>query len=184
MVRYSPDGSLWASGGFDGKIFLYDGKDSEKKGELSGHTGGIYGLAWDGASKKLLSASGDKTCRLWDISSQACLVTFKMGDTVEDQQVGCLWSGPHMISISLSGFINYLDPDKPDKPKKVLKGHNKPVTKMAVSGDGKTIYTSGSDGVVTCWDSESGKCERASGSGHGVQVSGVAVAGNQVLTVG
>ena len=184
VVRYSPDGSLWASGGFDGKIFLYDGKDSEKKGELSGHTGGIYGLAWDGASKKLLSASGDKTCRLWDISTQACLVTFKMGDTVEDQQVGCLWSGPHMISISLSGFINYLDPEKPDKPKKVLKGHNKPVTKMAVSGDGKTIYTSGSDGVVTCWDSESGKCERASGSGHGVQVSGVAVAGNQVLTVG
>ena len=63
MVRYSPDGSLWASGGFDGKIFLYDGKDSELKGELSG---GIYGLAWDGSSKKLLSASGDKSCKMWD----------------------------------------------------------------------------------------------------------------------
>ena len=28
-VRYSPDGVFWASAGFDGKIFLYDGKDSE-----------------------------------------------------------------------------------------------------------------------------------------------------------
>jgi len=56
---------MWASGGFDGKIFLYDGKDSELKGELSGHSGGIYGLAWDGSSKKLLSASGDKTCKMW-----------------------------------------------------------------------------------------------------------------------
>ena len=41
VVRYSPDGNFWASGGFDGKIFLYDGKDSEPKGELSGHTGGV-----------------------------------------------------------------------------------------------------------------------------------------------
>jgi len=184
VVRYSPDGSYWASGGFDGKIFLYDGKDSELKGELSGHSGGIYGLAWDGSSKKLLSASGDKTCKMWDIASMSCQVTFKMGDTVEDQQVGCLWSGPHMISVSLSGFINYLDPDKPDKPKKILKGHNKPVTKLAASGDGKTIYTGGSDGVVTAWDSESGRCERVAGAGHGVQVSGLAVAGSTVLTVG
>ena len=73
-MRYSPDGSMWASGGFDGKIFLYDGKDSELKGELSGHSGGIYGLAWDGASKKLLSASGDKTCRMWDVATLSCQV--------------------------------------------------------------------------------------------------------------
>ena len=57
-----------------------------------------------------------------------------------------------MISVSLSGFINYLDHDKPDKPKKILKGHNKPVTKLTASSDGKTIYTAGSDGVITVWD--------------------------------
>ena len=75
------------------KIFLYDGKDSELKGELSGQSGGIYGLAWDGSSKKLLSASGDKSCKMWDIGTQACLATFKIGDSLEDQQVGCLWCG-------------------------------------------------------------------------------------------
>ena len=127
MVRYSPDGSLCASGGFDDKIFLYDGKDSELKGELSG---GIYGLAWDGSSKKLLSASGDKSCKMWDIGTQACLATFKIGDSVEDQQVGCLWSGPHMISVILSRFNNFLDPEK---PKRIVKGHNKPVTKLIAS---------------------------------------------------
>ena len=81
-----------------------------------------------------------------------------------------------MISVSLSGFINYLDPDKPDTPKRILKGHNKPVTKMSVSSDGKTIYTAGSDGVITCWDSETGKCDRVAGAGmdqseHSVLVS-------------
>jgi len=184
VVRYSPDGSMWASGGFDGKIFLYDGKDSELKGELSGHTGGVYGLAWDGSSKKLLSASGDKTCRMWDIASMKCFATFKMGEGVEDQQVGCLWSGQHMISVSLSGFINYLDPDKPDTPKRVIKGHNKPITSMGLSMDRRTIYTAASDGTVISWDSESGRNDRIKGKGHGVQVSGLVGGGNQIQTIG
>ena len=34
-VRYSPDGNFWASGGFDGKIYLYEAKDSELIGEFT-----------------------------------------------------------------------------------------------------------------------------------------------------
>jgi WD40 repeat protein len=170
VVRYSPDGNYWASGGFDGKIFLYDGKDSELKGELTGHTGGVYGLAWDGSGRKLLSASGDKTCRMWDIETQKCITTFNMGTQVEDQQVGCLWSGQHMISVSLSGFINYLDVNNPDTPKLIIKGHNKPITSMDLSCDRKTIYTGGSDGTLTSWNPESGRNQRIGGSGHGAQI--------------
>ena len=33
-VRYSPNGDFFATGGFDGKVFLYDGKSSELIGEL------------------------------------------------------------------------------------------------------------------------------------------------------
>lgn len=32
-----------------------------------------------------------------------------MGSAVEDMQVGCLWQGDYLITVSLSGFINYLD---------------------------------------------------------------------------
>ena len=34
-VRYSPDGIFWASGGFDGRIFIYEAKDSELIGEFN-----------------------------------------------------------------------------------------------------------------------------------------------------
>ena len=57
------------------------------------------------------------------------VTTFYMGDEVEDQQLGCLWSGDYMISVSLSGYINYLDARSPH-PVRVVKGHNKPITKM------------------------------------------------------
>ena len=44
-----------------------------------------------------------------------------MGNSIDDMQVGCVWVGDQMISVSLSGFINYLDPANPDKPKKIIK---------------------------------------------------------------
>ena len=34
-MRYSPDGNFWASGGFDGRIFIYEAKDSELIGEFN-----------------------------------------------------------------------------------------------------------------------------------------------------
>ena len=69
---------------------------------------------------------------------------------IEDQQLGCLWSGKHLVSVSLSGNINYLDPDSPAKPSKVIRGHNKPITKMTSRGD--TLVTAGSDGRVIEWN--------------------------------
>lgn len=36
-------------------------------------------------------------------------------------QVSCLWQGKHLLSVSLSGFINYLDVDNPQKPIRIIK---------------------------------------------------------------
>lgn len=44
-VRYSPSGHLFASAGFDGKVFIYDGATSDLVGEVGSpaHKGGVYG---------------------------------------------------------------------------------------------------------------------------------------------
>lgn len=47
--------------------------------------------------------------------------TFPMGSNVLDQQLGCLWQKDHLLSISLSGYINYLDKNNPSKPLRVIK---------------------------------------------------------------
>ena len=154
-VRYSPDGVFWVSAGFDGKIFLYDGKESDMIAEFldganGAHGGGVYAVAWSGDGKRLLSASGDKTCKMWDVETRKVVTTFNMGNQIEDQQLGCLWSGDYMLSVSLSGYINYLDPASPSKPSRILKGHNKPITKMTVKDN--NLITGGSDGRVIQWD--------------------------------
>ncbi|KAI5645856.1 actin-interacting protein 1 [Phthorimaea operculella] len=242
-VRYSPDGSLFASAGFDGKIFLYDGATSELKGEIGSpaHKGGVYGISWSPDGKQLLSCSGDKTCAIWDVETmqrttlfnmgnavenqqllscsgdKTCAIwdvetmqrttlfnmgnavenqqrgytrvygiswspdgkqllscsgdktyaiwdvetmqrttLFNMGNAVENQQVSCLWQGKYLLSVSLSGVINYLDVDNPDKPLQVLMGHNKPITCLAPAADARRVYTASHDGTVTEWDVTNG----------------------------
>lgn len=188
-VRYSPDGVFWASAGFDGKIFLYEGKESELITEFlpdgkNAHAGGIYAIAWGSNNKSLLSASGDKTCKLWDVENHKPVTTFVMGDEVEDQQLGCLWSGDFMISVSLSGYINYLDARTP-RPVRVVKGHNKPITKMIKDKDAGTLVTSGSDGRVIAWDVVDGSGSVIEGEGHNCQVNGLhRIHGTKVGSVG
>ena len=98
----------------------------------------------------MLTASGDKTCKLWDIETSQvvtyvyfagmgsgkgsvrqnallCCREFVMGDQVLDQQVGCLWQGSYLLSVSLSGYINYLDVNDPSKPLRVLRVSSVPL---------------------------------------------------------
>ncbi|CAL8071404.1 unnamed protein product [Orchesella dallaii] len=185
-VRYSPNGELFASGGFDHKVFLYEAKDSQLIGEVGSpaHTGGVYGVAFSPDSKQLLTASGDKSCKLWDVETRQLIATFQMGTQIDDQQVSCLWQGPHLLTVSLGGFISYLDVNNPLKPLRIVKGHNKPITVMCLNDDRTQIFTGSHDGFVTYWDAATGVNDRISGTGHGNQINGMKVVGSTLYTCG
>lgn len=185
-IRYSPSGHLFASAGFDGKVFIYDGATSELVGEVGNpaHKGGVYGVAWKPDGTQLLTCSGDKTCRLWNVETRELVTEFVMGTTVDDQQVSCLWMGEHLLTVSLSGNISYLDVNNPEKPLRVIKGHNKPITVLGLSDDRSTIYTGSHDGVVTNWNSGSGANDRIGGTGHGNQINGIAAWDEFIYTCG
>lgn len=78
-------------------------------------------VSWGPDSTQLISASGDKTVKLWDVGSGTAVTTFNMGADVLDQQLGCLWQKSHLLSVSLSGYINYLDRNNPDRPLRTIK---------------------------------------------------------------
>lgn len=106
---------------------------------------------------------------------------FIMGSQVEDQQVSCLWQGQHLLTVSLSGFINYLDVNNPSKPLRIVKGHNKPITVLELSPDRSRIYTGSHDGFVTHWETTSGVNDRIQGAGHGNQINGMRTQGEELL---
>ncbi|XP_034095505.1 WD repeat-containing protein 1 [Gymnodraco acuticeps] len=175
-VRFSPDGNRFVTAGADGQMFLYDGKDGNLISTLGGekaHKGGIYAISWSPDSSQLISASGDKTVKLWDVGAGTAVTTFNLGSDVTDQQLGCLWQNEHLLTISLSGYINYLDKNNPDRTIRTVKGHSKSIQCVTVhKKDGRPhIYSGSHDGHINYWDAETGENDCFSGKGHSNQVS-------------
>ncbi|CDQ61972.1 unnamed protein product [Oncorhynchus mykiss] len=180
-VRFSPDGNRFCTAGADGQIFLYDGKTGEKICALGGakaHEGGVYAVSWSPDSSQLISASGDKTVKLWDVGTSTALTTFNMGADVMDQQLGCLWQKDHLLSVSLSGYINYLDKSNPDRPLRTIKGHSKSIQSLTVHKNGgcSYIYSGSHDGHINILSLGGGHANNDfSGKGHSNLVTKMAV---------
>lgn len=203
VVRYSPSGDFFASGGADGKLIIFDGKTGDKLYEVAGsgaqkqaHAGSIYSLCWDSTGKYILTASGDKTAKVWEASSQTMLKEYKFGNAVEDQQVGCLWQGNNLITVALSGNISYLNFNAESGTDgtvlKTIKGHNKSITALEVAhlNSGEKLMLSGShDGLIIYWNCATGDMEQIqSGNvkGHTNQVQGLRYnkLTNEVVSIG
>ncbi|KAI8918899.1 WD40-repeat-containing domain protein, partial [Entophlyctis helioformis] len=166
-VRYSPNGDFFVSTGSDGKVFIYDGKTGDNIAELSAAENSHSA----GDSKQIMTASADQTVKIWDIAAQKVAQTFNFSDapTTDDQQVGCLWQGNTLISLSLSGDLNYLDPTSGGRPTRVISGHSKGITG---SYDGRVCsWTDGKNGGTV-----------VSGAGHTNQIISLVADQDKIVT--
>lgn len=62
--------------------------------------------------------------------------------------MGVLWLNNVIISVSLSGFINLIDPDT-NSISKIIKGHNRPITALTLSTDKKFAFTADCEGNIS-----------------------------------
>jgi len=139
-VRFSNnEGNHFATFSTDKTGHLYDSNDGSKIGSfVDGHKGGIYCCAWNSDNTQILTASADKTLKIWDVETRKVVTTLSVSKkpSVDDMQLGCLWHNGWMLGLSLSGAINYFDPKSPDGPTRVVNGHNVQVTALAKTNDG------------------------------------------------
>lgn len=186
-IRFSPDGNKFISVGSDFQGFIYDAKDGGQIGQLSAtnaHTAGIYGVSWSPDSKQVLTASADKTCKIWNVETGECVKTFNFSDNpqLEHQQLGCLWQGEDLLSVGLSGDIYYLDINNPNQPKRVLRGHNKNVTALTFDATTGHLYSGSYDSLIIKWDVATGNTEPMVGKGHTNQINRLLVQGKNLVS--
>ena len=196
-VAFSPDGSTLVSTGSDRKIWLYDGKTGEARGQIGEgvHTGSIFGVSWAKDSKRFVTASADQTVKIWDAEAGKVVQSWRMGEegtvSIPDQQVGVVWpsgrSDGLVISLNLDGDLNYLAEGTP-KPTRVIQGHQKNITAVATSSAGSnkgtTLWTGSYDGRICGWDVHAGLAETADGTSHTNQVSGLTATSSRIYSVG
>lgn len=194
-TAFGPDGAVFASVGADRRIWLYDGKTGEARGQIGEgvHTGSIFGISWAKDSKSFVTASADQTVRIWDSEAGKAIQTWRMGEegviSIPDQQMGVVWpsgrSDGLVISVDLEGNLNYLVSGTP-KPTKVVRGHQKNVTAAGIADS--TFFTGSYEGRVCAWDMSSGLAEKVDGDAHSNYVAGLAASTHkgeaQIYSVG
>jgi WD repeat-containing protein 1 (actin-interacting protein 1) len=191
-TAFSPDGATLVSVGGDRKIWLYDGKTAEPRGQIGEdvHTGSIFGVAWDKDSKRIATCSADQTVRIWDVEAGKAVTTWRMGEegvvSVPHHQVGITWparSDGLVISVDLDGNLNYLVEGN-QKPERVVQGHQKNITASTLNSG--SLYTASYEGRVCQWDIATGSAERVKGETHPSTVSGMAAdpGSNKTYSVG
>lgn len=183
-TAFSPDGSTLVSVGADKKIFLFDGKTGEEKGEIgtSEHKGSIFGISWAKDSRRFVTSSADQTVKVWDVEAGKAVQSWRLGEegsiSIQDHQVGVVWpsgrSDSLIISLNLAGDLSYLI-EGSETPQKVVQGHQKNITAIATSqAQERTLFTGSSDGRICSWETASGRGETVDGETHTNYVSGLA----------
>ncbi|CAL8084238.1 unnamed protein product [Calicophoron daubneyi] len=193
IVRYSPTGEFFASAGADGKLFSYGGDSGDPSQEVGApaHKGGIYGLCFSGDGSLLLTASADKSLKIWQANERAItlLSEYKFPDKKENMVLGCAWIGNTIAVVTFNTYIHLFDAPSAttglSDPHTVLYGHSMFITCSSYSYTRNRLVTASSDGSVASWDMETCLAEMFSGQhAHTTQIQSIALIDEYLVTVG
>jgi WD40 repeat protein len=145
----SPDGSLAVAFGHTAHILLWDARTTKGRPPLLGHRGGTLAAAFV-SETRLISGGRDRMLRVWDV---------KTGTPVrrpipQDDWITAVAADPSgklLVSATRRGDISVWWAET-GRLLADFEGHRGAVSSLALSADGKTLYSGGQDTTILAWD--------------------------------
>lgn len=155
----------------------------------NGHKGSINRCSFSKDGQLVISASSDKTAKIWSLETGLCLTTLRPHENVVydasldpiNRSLAATACGNDIILWDLHGIVGVCDavdinsnaflgnnnPQVEAGLMRKLKGHIAPVLRSTFSSDGHVIISAASDGIAMLWSSASGCCLRRFQHKHG-----------------
>jgi len=157
-LAVSPDGSIFASGGDDNNLILWDLKTGRRILTIAAHQAAVNAIAFSSDSKTLATGSDDKTVRLWNAKTGTRLRT-----------LGGHAGGVNAIALSRDGKT--LASGSEDKTvrlwnlntgevRRIITGHGGAVNSVDFSPNGQLVASASNDNTIRLSNVRDGKRTR------------------------
>ncbi|KAI1073500.1 WD40 repeat-like protein [Whalleya microplaca] len=168
----SPASVNLASGGAEGRVYLWSLNQDTPLSTLEGHSQRVCRVEFHPSGRYLASASEDTTWRLWDVETTTELL-LQEGHSRGVFAVSFNTDGSLLASAGLDSIGRIWDL-RSGRTVMILDGHGdghiKPIHGVDWGSDGHRVLTGSADGWIKCWDVR--KVQRTGGIGaHNSAVS-------------
>ena len=123
--------------------------------DLQGHTAPVISVAFSGDGTRIVTASADRTARVWDAASGRNLAILQ-GHTNFVSSAAFSPDGTRIVTASLDNTARVWDAAS-GRNLAILQGHTDFVSAAAFSPDGTLIVTVSDDETARVWDAASGR---------------------------
>lgn len=82
QIKYNREGDLIFSSSKDKKPNVWFSLNGERLGTYNGHNGAVWCIDVDWETANFMSGSADNTCKIWDVQTGKCKMTFPTGNPV------------------------------------------------------------------------------------------------------
>jgi WD40 repeat protein len=181
-VAVSPDGSLVATGSFDGRVRIYDARTGALRRVIgSDPSRGVRALAFAPDGKTIASGGleMDRTLKFWDVRTGALVRAMAGHETAgqlyaELHAVAYAPGGKVVASAGRDGFVLVWDAET-GRLRHRLAAHRGAALSLAFAPSGDTLASGGEDRMIGLWDLASGRSIRTL-AGHRDAVCALAFA--------
>lgn len=154
----NPQHTRVATGGYDRRILIHDAATGKIRNTLEGHNGAVFSLAFDPTGTVLCSASSDGTVKVWHVETGQRLDTLSQ-PTKEQYAVVVEPGGKRIFAAGADNRIRVWRLLSRETPRinPILASrfaHEKAITRLAISPDGRLLASVAEDGSLQVWKTE------------------------------